>query len=233
MFRQLRVIAQIALLFLVSISQMAVSSPTVKDSGKKVAIIKQEGSVAGRESIYVGSDAIRIDNPERNIVTIAKAPQWDVTTYNPARKMYFVAKVNKYHGQMTHLFLFYGIDMANYDFIPDHKITFLNRPASVMKAVVSKKDFEEKSITDALKLFVVADDSTLPKAAMDVLSRHLSLPLTHKLPLRMDYLTESHSKHAIDTASWTTGIVVNTWFDLPGGYTLCAKESDVYFEDKF
>ncbi|HEY9759621.1 MAG TPA: hypothetical protein V6C97_30965 [Oculatellaceae cyanobacterium] len=209
------------------------ASPAVSSNHTIVMCLKQQGSLVGAESIYISSDAIRIDNLARSVVAVAHAPAWDVTTYNPTVKKYCVNPLDKYHGQMTHIFLFYGIDMSVYDFVEDHKIKFLNHQAISMKAVPNKKDTENKSVTAALKLFIVADAPNIPQKAADVLTRQLCLPITHKLPLRMDYLTDRLTQKAIDTVSWEKQTVDKNWFDVPSGYVRCKKESDVCMEENF
>lgn len=209
------------------------ASPAVSTNYTTVMCLKQQGSLVGAESIYISSDAIRIDNPARSVVTVAHAPVWEVATYNPTAKKYCVNPLDKYHGQMTHIFLFYGIDMSVYDFVEDHKTQFLNHQAISMKAVPNKKDTENKSVTAALKLFIVADTPSIPQKAADILTRHLCLPITHKLPLRMDYMTDKLTQKAIDTVSWEKQAVDKNWFDVPNGYIHCKKESDVCMEENF
>ena len=211
----------------------ASASPAVADDTDAITAIcfKQEGSLVGPESVFITQNAIRIDNTARQVITVARAPDWKVTTYSPTAKKFSITELNKYHGQLTHLFLFYGVNMAAYDFHPDHKTKFLEHPALVLKATPNKQDTENTVVTNAFKFYIVADDAKIPVKAADVLARHLCVPVVHQLPLRLDYLTDKMTQRAIDTIKWSNQKIAKTWFDIPSGYARCDKESDVYMED--
>jgi hypothetical protein len=213
----------------------AMTPPVVSAKGDTISAIclRQEGSLAGAESIFITADAIRIDNTARNVITVARAPDWTVTSYSPAAKRFCTTDINMYHGQLTHLFLFYGVNMAAYDFHLDHKTRFIEHPATVLKATANKKDTENTVVTNAFKFYIVADDAKIPTKAADVLARHLCVPSVHQLPLRLDYSTDNLTQRAINTTSWKKENIARTWFDIPSGYVRCNKESDVYMDESF
>ena len=224
----------IASLLAVSFARVALAQKVVSKSpaGEKATILEQQGKLAGKQTIYISADGIRIDNKQQNLVTIASPPDWKIFLYNPSAKLYYETVFAHYRGMMSHLFLFYGIDASAYDFEFVRKDSVLGHPCSVLKPTGRKgSSAEDQEMAKAGKSFWVADSITIAKPAADILAKQLCLPASNKVPVRMDFMTDKTLAHGLETVQWTNSSLPKSWFTLPAGFKKVTRESEVTVRD--
>ncbi len=198
----------------------------------KTIVLEQQGTLAGKQTVYLAPDAIRIDNKQLGVTTISSAPDWKIITFNPTRKVYFETELARYRGTMSHIFLYYGIDMTAYKFELIKKTEILGHPCDVLRPVakIANSD-EDKAMAQACKSFWVATGLDVPQPAADMLAKQLCLPASHKVPLRMDYIQNLVLAHALETTKWTNESRPKSWFELPAGFVKKTRQGEVLVQD--
>jgi hypothetical protein len=208
---------------------LSLCSPALAEHGKtQVQVLLQVGSIRGKHIIYIAKDAIRTEGVNSGRVTIAKGPKWTVQTYDSNTNQYAETPYAKHKGnEMKPLFLYYGVDLAAFDWRPvgQEKIAGIE--------ALHLMPFPGPSATpDQIKLakrcggLWVAKATQYPKQVGRLVSILYAMPTNDRVPLKFVFDADDQKKqNGLNTISNQTKLLSDTLFSVPAGAKRAATEN--------
>ncbi|MBU6455143.1 MAG: hypothetical protein KGS72_25460 [Cyanobacteria bacterium REEB67] len=182
---------------LVGLLHCPIAPASARAAAEKGYHLEQTSSALGQLKIDISPTFFRLENERAGTVSYANAPDWQVTTYNKQRRIYYVMPAQKFTARFA---MFSGsfsrhtlcdMHFARTKSIPYKKTAFNVRCLEALKDDVTRsKENEEQIWNTHIKII---EDKNLPKQPLQILCRLYFLPQLDGLPVECQATVDSSS----------------------------------------
>jgi hypothetical protein len=213
----------------------AVQSITAAHGKSQVYRLDQLNRSAGRQTVLISDDAIKVQQPGGTRVTVMRAPAWKPIVINTASKSWYQAGSSSSQGLLVQrVMLFEGANHSKYKWVPVEYGTIAGIPAAryADAQLANKWKFNPKGfngIADEMREngVWVARDAIVSARAANALAHIHGLPQVGRIPLRFihfSYRNRIETK-VVDTFSVSTAGSISG-IDIPANFKRSLNEFD-------
>jgi len=201
-------------------------------SAENAIRIKQYSEMYGNQELLISKTGCRIQSG-MNYVLISKAPNWNVTVYNPNKNIYSEVPLKGWQGPTgLGMNFVYG---ARFRFLKEthsQPTTVLNLPAKdiTYKSAIIPKDVvkERIQLLPSGGKQVISTNIPLPDQLVTIINKYGRLPEEKGVPLDFVWLSKNGRPHQfLRTISWTTCTCDSQTFAIPSGAKRIKNTADV------
>lgn len=201
--------------------------------------MRQESRVTGAHTIYFNKTAIRDCYERTNVITICRAPDWNVVSYQPTTKHLYSQSLTKFAGYLQkEIAIFSGETFSDKPMIANGKSRLFSQETVtyVMPGEATKKaraqwhnGQAEGGEVAELSINALNDQSqSSSKEVNEVVRKMYGLPKIEGMPLTCDQVTNDLSKRKyLSTSILTKTTVAASEFEVPAGLTKVASLAEV------
>lgn len=199
--------------------------------------MRQESRVTGAHTIYFNKTAIRDCYERTNVITICRAPDWNVISYQPTTKHLFSQSLTKFAGYLQkEIAIFSGETFSDKPMIANGKsrlfsqdtVTYVMPGEATRKARTQWHNGQAEG-GEVAELFIDAlNNQSSSKEVNEVMRKMYGLPKVEGMPLTCDQITNDLSKRKyLSTSILTKTTVAASEFEVPAGLTKVASLAEV------
>lgn len=203
--------------------------------------IRQDSRITGTHTVYFNKTAIKDYYERTGVITICRAPDWNVVSYHPATKRAYSQKLKRFAGFLQReIEIFSGktfMDMpmtatSSSKAYNQNATTYVSSAAMTQKIKAQYRSGEVDGSTPATvtMLSVANDDCSAP--INELLCKVYGLPRVAGLPVKCDVLEVDLTKrNFLSTSSLTKGAVPVSEFETPATLTKVNSMAEVVSQE--
>lgn len=234
-------------------AKAAPGTPPTQASGaisRRGYLLRQTSRAMGTQTVNISQKGIYCSNKKTGMSVIARAPKWDIVTYNESTKTCISKPLKDYRGLRVKFvsdFMKTNVDYLPFYFKEQNIENGLCLRRFTTVELLSKKQAEKlkaqgKTMTATMKLsdgevisadLKVLDDKSVPPEISHFLSKFYGVPKKPGIPvsLRYERSTDGQLKKILDTKSIARSDNVLIPSELPG-FTKTTSEKEFFGDSK-
>lgn len=189
--------------------------------------LRQTSKLNGQSVILLTPKAIRIDNPQRKISIIARAPSWELSVWNHKSCKFIKIPLKKWRGPFSEC-----LALAD-DYYSAAPVRATGETRAIRGIATRHYGMKSKPTGDPTQIlqmdYWLAQNLNVPPEVCTILRRYHKLPESAQgLPILMTYVDVDGTTVELDTTSATRQQSDSaSAFSTPSGFQLMHKPEDV------